>query len=259
MIFFFAKKTARPAIWQYLWNCGGVAVFLPIWALLYTKQRTRSGTGPVAPSEATAFPLTAVLSVALELPLMLPAWLGAAAADVHRGVVYFFLGPPLFSAFQAAAAWVVRATGSSSSSTRDGVGAVKAAYCVLGLVSGATHVGCILWALWATHGNGLGALARLYVPDAGAVYAAGSSGLLTEAAFLFLQWDYVIINVTVLLLGAHLLATTPHGQSGGGSGSVLAMLFYTAVAGPGAGLAYVACCEEQSLVLSAHQNSDKND
>lgn len=215
----------------------------------------------MAPSEATAFPLTAVLSVALELPLMLPAWLGAAAADVHRGVVYFFLGPPVFSAFQAAAAWVVRATGSSSSnssSTRDGVGAVKAAYCVLGLVSGATHVGCVLWALWATHGNGLGALARLYVPDAGAVYAAGSSGLLTEAAFLFLQWDYVIINVTVLLLGAHLLATPPRHQSGR-AGSVLAMLFYTAVAGPGVGLAYVACCEEQSLVLSAHQNSDKND
>lgn len=239
----------RPAIWQYLWNCGGVAVFLPIWALLYTKQRKRNGTAPVAPSEAAAFPWTAALSIALELPLMLPALLGGSGADVQRGIVLFFLGPLGFTVFQAGAAWIAAAAGGSRSSSKRGSGAgtIKAAYWVLGAVSGATHIGCVVWALSGKDG-GLGGLARLFVPNDGAVYAAGTEGLLTEAAFLFLQWDYVIINVTVLLLGAHLLATRrPREASDGPAGSILAMVLLTVTGGPGVGLAYAANYEEQSV------------
>jgi hypothetical protein len=235
-----------PAVWQYFWNCGGVAVFLPIWALLYTKQRAAGGTRPIPAGDAAALPLTAAVSFLLELPLMLPAWLGASAGEIHQGVVYFFLGPATFSAFHAAAAWLAGTfSGAGSSSRGSSIAGVKTGYWVMAAVAGATH----LWvmaqaAASAMNGGGLGALARLYVPDGGAVYAAGTKQLLlTEAALLFLQWDWVVIHLTVLLLGAHLFRT------GRGGGSVLGLVGWTAVFGPGVGLAYVACCEEDGLAV----------
>ncbi len=226
-----------------------MAVFLPIWAYLYTQQRDRGGTAATPLSAAAAFPWTAVLSVTLELPLMLPSLLGADAAAVQRGVVYFFLGPPVFSAFQALLA---------SRVTGGGTRAVKAAYWVLAGVSGAVHVGCVIYAVSSDV-----ALDRLFVPHGDAVRAAGQADILTEAAFLFLQWDYVVINVTVLLLCTYILKTRPGGPRAAktqtGSGFVTALLALTAVFGPGVGLAYAACCEEHDLQIEGPQVPGKVD
>lgn len=72
-------------------------MFLPVWALLYVKQRASrtSSSRRLSASEASALPFTALLSIALELPLILPAWFDADPATIQHGM--YVLCPTLLS------------------------------------------------------------------------------------------------------------------------------------------------------------------
>lgn len=232
-----------PALWQYAWNCGGVAVFLPLWCLLYVAQRDATGPVPLPAADGRTFPLTAIWSVLLEAPLLLPAWMGWSSADIQKGVVLFFCGPPIFSGFQALVSRLVALSGDQRSTTTATPG-IRAAYFITGLVTGLAHLGSIAFAVCSSQ-PGL-SLSRVYFPHKDLVQTGGPN-ILTEAAFLFLQYDYIVINVTVLALGTHLLRTEPgnaHQAVARKSGSLMTFCTITAILGPGASMAYAMSSEE---------------
>lgn len=225
-----------PALWQYLWNCGGVAVFLPIWTYLYLKQRSKGS--PQLPEPGTgALPLTALLSICLELPLLVPAWIGADSATIQQGVLFFFLGPPIFSAFHSLVSGAI--TGSSKRISKP----VKTAYYITAVISAVVHVYCVVYAIMSPDLS----LGRVYFPQNDSVQS-GQPNIMTEAAFLFLKYDYLIININVLILGGHILRTKSNSKEAFNTrGSIPTLVGLTAIFGPGAGLAYAACCDEEPL------------
>ena len=233
-----------PAVWQYLWNCVGVAVFLPIYSLFYIKQGWKS-TSSLPPSEAQALPFTALWSLLLPLPLMLPALVGASTFQIQDGVVLFFLTPPLFVGFQV----LVSAT-ISKMSYKGSVKPARIAYLIVGTASALIHLGIALYAIFSPVSNM--SFGRVYFPHRSAA-ERGQSNIMTEGALLFIQYDYVIINIIVLILGTYVLRSEPvflgksPSQNVRASGSVLALVGISAIFGAGAGLAFVLHCKERRL------------
>ncbi|KAI2617407.1 hypothetical protein GGR54DRAFT_641058 [Hypoxylon sp. NC1633] len=246
-----------PALWQYLWNSAGVAVFLPIYTLLYVTQGFSSASH-VPMAEAQALPFTAVWSFVLALPLMLPALVNASVSQIQNGVVIFFLTPPAYVLFQRLAKTVISKTQFQGFRRPS-----KTAYWIVGAVSALVHVGIAVYALSSTSPDV--SLSRIYIPHPGAVQR-GASSIVTEGALLFIQFDYVIINVVVLILGTYILQFEPAliAKSAGGNdrfgAPMLAFLSISAVFGAGAGLAFVLYCKEQWLHSpDAERKRDKGD
>ena len=232
-----------PALWQYMWNCGGVAVFLPIYSLFYVQQGGKS-TSSLLTWEAQALPFTALWSLLLPLPLMLPALAGASAFQIQNGVVLFFLTPPLFVGFQALISAIV-----SKISYKGRVKPVRIAYFIVGIASTLVHLGIALYAILPASNVSFG---RIYFPHYNIVQR-GQSNIMTEGALLFIQYDYVIINIVVLILGTYILRSEPvflamsPNEKVRASGSVLALVGITAIFGAGTGLAFVLDCKERRL------------
>ncbi|EFQ35947.1 hypothetical protein CGRA01v4_07647 [Colletotrichum graminicola] len=232
-----------PALWQYAWNCGGVAAFLPIWCLLYVTQRDTKVAVPMPPADSHTFPLTALLSILLEAPLLLPAWMGWSSTNIQMGVVHFFCGPPIFSGFQALVSQIVALTHNqrSMASSKSGI---RTAYFITGSITGVVHLGSILFILVSSP-PGL-SLSRVYFPHSNLIQI-GEPNILVEAAFQFLQYDYIIMNATILVLGTHLIRTKPGNLFTTVTrkpGSLVTFYGLTALLGPGASMAYAMSCEE---------------
>ncbi|KAI0442999.1 hypothetical protein F4803DRAFT_550567 [Xylaria telfairii] len=215
-------------LWICLCNCFGTAVFFPIWSLLYINQRNGGTSRPLLQSDAWALQATALLSILLELPLLAPAWAGAGPDSIQKGVLVFFLVLPVSSCFQTLASWALTAPAPKRS------GPVKIPYYITGVFSSLVHIYTIAYALMSPEIS----LGRVFVPHH-AFVMRGSPKLLTEAAHLFLQYDYIIVAITVLLVGSIILRNKPK-VNRASSGSVLTLLGLTCIFGPGAGLAYAA-------------------
>jgi hypothetical protein len=233
-----------PTLWQCLWNCVGAAVVFPIYSLFYVKQGWRSSSS-LPPSEAQALPFTALWSLLLPLPLMLPALVGASTFQIQDGVVLFFLTPPLFVGFQV----LVSAT-ISKMSYKGSAKPARIAYLIVGTFSALIHLGIALYAIFSPVSNM--SFGRVYFPHRSAA-ERGQPNIMTEGALLFTQYDYMIINIIVLILGTYILRYEPvflaksPGEKVRASGSVLALVGINAIFGAGAGLAFVLDCKERRL------------
>ncbi|KAK3342083.1 hypothetical protein B0T25DRAFT_574392 [Lasiosphaeria hispida] len=225
-----------PALWQYAWNCAGVAVFLPLWVLGYVAAEGGAGAKPIPAAEARAVPYTAAWGLVLMLPLMAPTVLGAGPEVVQWGVVGFFVTPALFVWFHRA----VVARGKVGGKGR--AAPVRLAYGLVGAVGAAVHIGTVCYAVW---GKG-GGWERVYWPRQGALPAGG---VLTEGAMLFIQYDYVLMSLVIGILGFHVLCLEPVGsaESRTRGGQFLFFVVVSALLGPGAGLAYVMAKKERRL------------
>ncbi|KAF2966189.1 hypothetical protein GQX73_g7378 [Xylaria multiplex] len=216
-----------PTVWQYLWNCAGVAVFLPIYSLIYINKRSKEPR-PIPSPEAHALPFTAIWSLLLALPLMVPALLGASPFQIQKGVITFFLLTPCFSAFQNMVREMITWTGYTGT-TRP----VRLAYSIVGGISALIHVCTILYV--TIYAEDSLSLSRVYVPHPSNIQL-GQPDVLTEASLLFIQYDYIIIHIVVVLLGIH---AALNGITVGGTRSLLTTTTIIGVLGPGAGLAFV--------------------
>lgn len=226
-----------------------MAVCLPIWAALYVRQRAeRTTQGLMGPTEAQALPLTAIVHLLLQASATLPARLGASPSGIQNGIVLYLAGAFVFTGFQALAS---RGMAHSPVFHQP----VKAAFRITGTISAVVHVGIVLYgSMPSLNLNPSLSLARIYLPrPPGVLEQAQASRMpLTEAVHLFLQYDYIIVAVTVLVLGAHIMRNkTPDSKQhlhGSSSGSEWTLVVLTAIFGPGAGLAYACCHDGDDLV-----------
>ena len=187
----------------------------------------------------------------LLLPLVVPAFVGATRTAEQQGVILWLLGPPILSIFQSLASGRINGTGNSGSRVNGVIRTsqlVRTAYCITATIAAFVHVGVVISA-FASHDPAM-SLGRLYFPYG--IDPSNRPGIITEAAFLFLKYDYIIMCATVLILGSHILQRAS-GRSGSdtkerthtpSSGSTLTFFTITAVFGPGAGLGYAISCDE---------------
>ena len=173
----------------------------------------------------------------MALPLMIPAFIPDVPPFlIQRGVVAFFFAFPTLSGLQRVVRSVISVTGIQGSKSP-----VKRTYVIIGLVSSMVHVGI---ALYATLMPDLElSLSRVYVPNYNAIQR-GQPNIMTEAALFFIQNDYVIINVVVLLLGLHVFSLEPTSANKRTTGSLLTLVSIMAIFGAGSGLAYVLYSKE---------------
>ncbi|KAI1734290.1 hypothetical protein F4680DRAFT_471295 [Xylaria scruposa] len=229
----------HPAFWQFLWNWCGAASVLPVYSYLYLKKR--SGTIPPLPvDQMRALPATALWSLFISLPILLPAVLGSTSFQIQDAVLVWFFGPLTLGLFQDFAASLV-----SRYSYTGATSPVTLAYGVVGAVSAVVHTGVAI-GVYLTEGI---SWSRVYWPNHGAVQPGPLH--MTEGAMLFMQYDHVVIYLCVLGLGAYLLElekvftfeSSAEGRRA--EGRMLTLIVLTAVAGPGAGLAWLLCQREK--------------
>jgi hypothetical protein len=215
----------------------------------YVQHRAEPKHHRLGYYESQSLPLTAVVHLALQAAATLPAWLGAAPADVQNGILLYLSGAFLFRWFQALASGLIARTYSGTGPFSK---PVKTAYYVTGAVSALAHVGVILYSIFSAE-TGLSPF-RVYVPSHHD--HTGQPYILTEEVHRFLQYDYIIVIIVVLLLGTHILrsgsksGSNIQGKSTSPKGSELTLFVLTAVFGPGAGMAYAISCDEEDKLLS---------
>ncbi|KAK2599084.1 hypothetical protein QQS21_005425 [Conoideocrella luteorostrata] len=228
-----------PAFWQILWNWCGAASVLPVYSHLFLEKRLQKC--PTLPTdEAYALPFTALWSIVISLPLLLPTIVGASPLQIQRAVVLWFLGPLSLGLFQSVASSLM--SGSSRKKCRN---PVVVTYWIVGLVSAAVHIIIALYALvqpdlsWS----------RIYWPNHVAVKPGKT--IMTEGAMLFMQYDHVVIYFCVFYIGLYVLRSMTHIASISSSTPsqprryMLTLVAVVIAAGPGAGLAWLLCEKEK--------------
>lgn len=190
------------------------------------KQLKEGTNSRLTSSEARVLPVTALIGILLEVPLVAPAWVDAGPKAIQQGVLLFFLGLPFLSIFQTLASRTL------PSSTPNTLERVKMPFYITGILSSAVHIYSVAYSILSPSLS----LTRTYAPDHATV-EPGSQNLLTEAAHLFLQYDYIIVGITVFFLGRKMISDAK-------DGSLSTLFTFIVVFGPGAGLAYAACCSE---------------
>ncbi|KAL7942032.1 hypothetical protein V8C42DRAFT_333412 [Trichoderma barbatum] len=242
-----------PAVWQFLWNWCGAASVLPVYCHLYLSKRLGSKTSLLSNEQAQALPLTALWSIVISLPLLLPAAFGAGPFDIQDGVVVWFFGPFLLGPFQDLISVLF------SGENYKGIHKpVILAYWIVGLFSAVAHVGVAVWAYTAPELSWY----RIYWPNHAAVIA-DSPTYMTEGAMLFMQYDHVLIYLCVIGMGLYMLSpqkavTAPFlGERVRAGWPMAKLTAITAVAGPGAGLAWLMCHREGELDAAAAQRKLK--
>ncbi|KAI5924778.1 hypothetical protein F4810DRAFT_663270 [Camillea tinctor] len=230
-----------PAFWQLMWNFCGAASVMPLYMHLFFEKRSNRNPR-IEANQAQALPFTAVWSVITTLPLLLPAILGATDTQIQNGVVIWFFAPLSVGIFQELASSLVASV--SYKGTRN---PVIASYSIVGYASAIAHIGITVWANlflgipWS----------RMYVPNHNIVEQGPN--IMADGAFLFLQYGHMFISLCVLVFGAYMVnsASSPAAKSVAGepwaNKPLLKLTAITAIAGPGAGLAWLLCTRETAV------------
>jgi hypothetical protein len=157
-------------------------------------------------------------------------------------MVLWLLGPPSLSLFQDAVSSLITATG-----YRGVQNPTTVTYWVVGGISAICHVGVVL----SPYFYPAVTLSRIYWPNHSAVQPG--QYYLAEGAMLFIQYDYIIINLCVLAVGFYkfnfdsVAAAKPSSQALPAVDPRLVFTAVTAVLGPGAGMAWLLCDKEEEL------------
>ncbi|KAK7920442.1 hypothetical protein PG985_008464 [Apiospora marii] len=229
-----ASKWLRfPLGWQYLFNGFGLAVFLPLYSYIFAMNKSTTLPGRIPTPEAQSTPMTALWSLLLPIPLLVPPILATSPESVQNGLVLYFMTPLLFIIFHSTTC-IFMSRGPSQCFKRP----VQVSYQIVGIVSTGIHLGILAFAFFSANPDL--SIAHLYYPD-NRMVQQGQPDALMAGAYLFSQWDLIITNITALLLAISIDS---------GSSSVLIMIMVAAIGGPGAALALALIHQEDRLEKS---------
>ncbi|KAF7182588.1 hypothetical protein CNMCM7691_002159 [Aspergillus felis] len=239
------RKTSplrSPAWWQTMWNFFGAACALPVYLHLYVEKRLRTPLPRIPPAQAQALPFSAIWNTLISVPLLVPTVFRASPFQIQAGMVLWLLGPPSLSLFQDAVSSLITATG-----YRGVQSPTTFTYWIVGGISAICHVAVVLSPYFFPGVT----LSRIYWPNHSAVQPGPY--YLAEGAMLFIQYDYIIINLCVLAVGFYKFN---FGSAAAAKLSIqaqpavdprLVFTAVTAVLGPGAGMAWLLCDKEREL------------
>ncbi|KAI0476272.1 hypothetical protein GGR56DRAFT_462563 [Xylariaceae sp. FL0804] len=230
-----------PALWQVIYNCIGVAVGFPFFARAYVEQGTEKNAKSLSRAEAQALPFTAVWNWLIPILMFLPAWTSLPVVEAQKIVALWFLSPALLPCFQLLASKAF-----SSMPTRRITKPVSVAYIITGAVSGLLHL-VVVFSVVFSESPGL-SFGRLYIPRFVAVQR-GRPDTLIEGAHLFIQLDFWMTILLVLILGTYTIREpVPGARARVRAGeSAWGLVVVTGFFGPGAGMAYASYIKERRV------------
>ncbi|KAK4141947.1 uncharacterized protein C8A04DRAFT_30500 [Dichotomopilus funicola] len=227
-----------PVWWQSLWNMFGAACVLPVYLSYYVSERGRTTPLRRMPAvQAQALPFSALWALVINLPTLLPGLLLSTPYRIQAGVALWLLGPYTLGPVQDLIANFLLPLLPGSFPSGGFKNPTKAAYTILGVISGLVHVAVVLAAVVDTETS----VARVYLPQHSRL-VPGTRSALIEGAMLFTQYDYIGITLTTLAAGFFMRP----GMSGVTNG-FRKMVALTALFGPGAGMAWLLCKKENEL------------
>ena len=242
----------RPSLWGALWNGFGAAIILPLYCLVHLRNRSANQASAVPLSEAKALLPTTALGLFLPLILILPPIMGCRIEHQQAFIALFQVSPFIFVLIQQVVARLIKVLDEHRSLPNSSKSFVVASYIFAGLSSAAAHIYVLMISLLAQD-NRI-AFSRVFIPSLGKIDPQAPSKI-TEGAHLFLQYDWIIINLTCilyvyLLLEAHLQILNRHLNIPSVSSKVVVILLITittVVLGPGAAVSFTCAVIENRL------------
>lgn len=234
-----------PALWGALWYGFGAAIILPLYCIVHLRNRSVNQASAVPLNEAKALLPTTALGLFLPLLLILPPIMGCRVEHQQALIALFQFSPLIFVLIQRIVARLFKALNEHRSLSDSNKQFVMASYIFAGLSSAAAHLYVLKISLFAQ--NTRVAFSRVFIPSMVKIDPQAPSKI-TEGAHLFLQFDWIIINLTCMLyiyflLEAHLETLIRHMNISSISGKVVILLLITittVILGPGAAVSF-AC------------------
>jgi hypothetical protein len=209
---------------------------LPFFALLYVDQDSAINVQSLAKAEAQALPFTAIWNWILPILMFLPAWTSLPPTQAQLIVATWFLTPLFFPGFQMLASRAL-----SKLSYKGISKPTTVAYAITGFVSAILHIGLVFSVIFSADPDV--SLGRVYIPRFSAVQW-GQTNTLVEGAHLFIQLDFWMTILLVLILGIYMIREPIVGQKARSNQSVWTLVAVTGICGPGAGMAYASYLKE---------------
>ncbi|KAH7319611.1 hypothetical protein B0I35DRAFT_215602 [Stachybotrys elegans] len=228
-----------PALWQTIYNCIGVAVGLPFFTRCYVEQDSSINTGRLPEADAQALPFTTVWSWLLLPLMMLPAWTSLETTHAQIIVATWFLTPLFIPGFQRLAS-----DAAARMSYKGIAKPVTVTYILSGVISAALRVGLVISIIASADPDV--SFRRVYIPNFAAVQPRRADTIV-EGAHLFIQLDYMLTIILVLIHGIYMSGEPIIGHANRTKKSPWALTLVTLVFGPGAGMSYAAYLKESRV------------
>ena len=226
---------------------------LPLYCLIHLRNRSANQASAVPVSEAKALLPTTALGLFLPLMLILPPVLGCRIEHQQAFMALFQASPLIFVLIQQIVARLIRTLDEHRSPSDPNRPFVVGSYIFAGLSSAAVHIYVLIISLF-TQNTHIG-FSRVFIPSLVKIDPRAPKKI-TEGAHLFLQYDWIIINLTCILYiyflsEAHLETLTRHLKIPSGSRKLVAIVFITmttVILGPGAAVSFTCATIEIELL-----------
>lgn len=243
----------RPSVWGALWNGFGAAIILPFYCLIHLRHRSTNQASAVPLSEAKALLPTTALGFFLPLILILPPVLGCRIELQQAFMALFQASPLIFVLIQQIVARLIRTLDKHRSPSDPNRSFVIGSYVFAGLSSAAAHIYVLIISGFTQ--NSRIAFTRVFIPSLVEIDRRAPNRI-TEGTHLFLQYDWIIINLTCILysyflLEAHLETLIRHLKIPSSSRKPVAIVFVTmttVIVGPGAAVSFTCAIIENELL-----------
>ncbi|KAK8102440.1 hypothetical protein PG984_015586 [Apiospora sp. TS-2023a] len=221
---------ARFFNWPLMWNLVGAATVLPFYVYLHTQSTESDKPNPII---STARPrsliIVSLLGVSVPAVFLLSAYTFASEFARQVSIAVFVLSPLLLDALVAIVSYPKPNLPGGRRTSSDHV---RYIYIWAGLASGGAHVYTLARTLLSQK-ESVG-LATVFMPSPSGVIP-GSVNNIHDGALLFLQYDWIVVNITCWAW-AYLLIESPQVYLGvkGWAARGLLTLLTTLFIGPGA-------------------------
>jgi len=183
-------------MWGLLLNGFGAAIILPIYCFIHLRSSPTKRDNALPLNEAKALAATTALGSLIPLILMLPPLVDCRIEQQQAFIALFQITPLLFVTIQYIAVHLITIFRKNIDHSDADKPFVLQCYIFAGICSATAHVYALAVSLFTR--NPATAFSRVYIPSPANVDPSAPSKI-TEGAHLFLQYDWIIINLTCIL------------------------------------------------------------
>ncbi|KAK4182962.1 polyketide synthase [Podospora australis] len=244
LLAFFTSLVYQPDLpdlgpYLHCWNLMGVLVVVNHMTLVEDRRSLNvssgSGRATIPENEAQALPLSAIWTTLLATPFLLPSLVPKwNIYHIQSGILLWLLGPLTVSILQNIL------SSSTSSSLPNFRNPIRLSYDIVGTAAGIIHLAALVLAFLSSDANLT--LTRIWIPHHDAPIRESQTYLL-EGCHLFIQWDYIVVTLSILMLGIYILHGNGVQQLSGASAApknpTRKFLIVIGLFGPGAALAWL--------------------
>lgn len=233
-------------MWPLLWNMFGAAFILSLYLYFHTRIiNTSSMSNPALPI-ARARALSPTMALAAYPPALIMLF-ASRFSDISTSqvIIAIFQFSPLIVAATMYSISALYPGGSSTKNTNDESSYVHLSYAISGLVSAGAHLFTMVITLLSN--NRITRFGRVFVPSPSRVIS-GSIDNVHDGALLFLQYDWIVINLSCALWAYSLIISHrafSHWQAK--VKMALAILLFTLTIGPSATVCIALWVRENKL------------